>query len=37
MSAYNVLMYPVWGSMEGRQVHKNSPPTVQDVLCGQTR
>ncbi|KAI1786564.1 hypothetical protein LXA43DRAFT_1064488 [Ganoderma leucocontextum] len=37
MSLYNMLMYPVWGSMKGRHVNENSPPTVQDILSGENR
>ncbi|KAM5538146.1 hypothetical protein V8D89_008189 [Ganoderma adspersum] len=37
MSLYNVLMYPTWGSMKGRQVHAGCPPTVQDILSGEIR
>ena len=37
MSSYNILMYPAWGDMEGRDVNPNLPPTIQDVLSGSTR
>lgn len=37
MSLHNVLMYPAWGSMKGRQVHAGCVPTVQDVLSREIR
>ena len=37
MSIYNILMYPKWGSMEGRGVIEALPPTITDVLMGQIR
>ena len=37
MSSYNILMYPIWGDSEGRDVNPNLPPTIQDVLAGSVR
>ena len=37
MSSYNILMYPIWGDVEGRNVNPNLPPMIQDVLAGSTR
>ncbi|PIL29004.1 hypothetical protein GSI_09051 [Ganoderma sinense ZZ0214-1] len=37
MSSYNILMYPIWGDVEGREINQHLSPMIQDVLAGSTR
>ncbi|RPD61735.1 hypothetical protein L227DRAFT_592819 [Lentinus tigrinus ALCF2SS1-6] len=32
MSLYNILIYPRWANVEGRNVSKDTPPFIKDVL-----
>ncbi|KAI0752692.1 hypothetical protein C8Q80DRAFT_1147700 [Daedaleopsis nitida] len=34
MSIYNILMYPQWKDVKGRQVADDAPPMIDDVLKG---